>query len=51
MRFLAKRLVDVQGKGVKGSCGCFYQLGGPFCGCPCNEGPVIWAPYQRPGFL
>ena len=17
--------------------GCFYQLGGPFCGCPCNE--------------
>ena len=22
--------------------GCFYKLGGPFCGCLCHRSPAIW---------
>ena len=28
--------------------GCFYMLGGAFCGCPCNKSPAIWGLYWAP---
>ena len=27
---------------------CFWQLGGPCCGCPCNESPTIWGAMLGP---
>ena len=28
----------------------FYKVGGPFRGCPCNQGPTTWGPDWVPDF-
>ena len=34
--------------GARKSTWLFLQIGGPFCGCPCNDSPVILGRYWGP---